>query len=87
MSSDEYMAEAAYCQLLPCLRENIWRCNLDAKDIKTIWKSESMLAKNFWIEILGIWCEFNHKNVESVNPANQLLWLNSHIRIQDKLVV
>ena len=75
--------ETEYAQMVygimrvPALKENIWRCNLNPKDIK-LFRIES----DFWREVLTNWCQFNYFNKK--REENQIIWYNSSIRIKDK---
>ena len=44
--------------------------------------------KNFWTDVLSVWCELNFDTPITVNEIkNQVLWYNSNIRIQGKPVM
>ena len=61
----------------------IWEATLDKADIKYFCTKE-----NFWTDVLEVWGELNcymPKNAQQVK--NQMIWMNSNIRINDKPVV
>ena len=58
------------------LREKIWMCNLCAKDVEKVCPTKNC----FWKDILKAWCEYHYQDL---NVSNQVIWLNSHIRVND----
>ena len=59
------------------LGEDIWRCNLVAEDVDLICQSNNL----FWKDVLKAWCRYNYTYRQDVD---QVLWLNSNIRINDQ---
>ena len=59
------------------LDDNIWRCNLDPKDIGKI-----KLGSKFWEDTLRSWCEYNYYGTK--REENQIIWFNSMIKIGGK---
>ena len=81
LDTDAEMANLAYKQLIPCLQERIWKCNLNENDVQKVLPKTS-----FWTDTLQAWCSINFQ--ESVkNPETQIIWLNSHITINRKPII
>ena len=66
--------EVMRCQ---CLGEDIWRCSLLPEDVASL-----KIKSQFWEDVLKSWCEYNFHHDRRVE--NQLIWLNSEIRIAGK---
>ena len=66
--------------LCPTLRNEIWKCNLELRDVKILF------GVSFWSDVLTAWCSYNYvANVSSDSEVySQVIWYNSNIRIQDK---
>ena len=81
LNSDPFVAEFAYHALCPVLRDEIWKCNLKATDV------DKMFKKSFWRDVVKAWSYVNYvENVtENVNIMNQVLWYNSHLKINKKV--
>ena len=77
LKNDPQMAKIAYYMLCSPLEENVWRCNIHSKDV------EVLFPDSFWKDVLLYWTEVNYeKDVQA--PAEQMIWYNSHIRIEEK---
>ena len=85
--TDRALADIAYQQLAPELKENIWHCNLSPDDISCIGPKKHFQTHNFWKEVLETWCEFNYQPLDDCNPGNEIVWLNSHIKVGGKPVL
>ena len=60
------------------------KCNLSVKDINQCWKKTPPI---FWLDVLKQWCHYNFVQAEEVgDPKNEILWFNSNIRIENKVV-
>ena len=59
------------------LDEDIWRCTLLPEDVKYL-----KIRVQFWEDVLKSWSSFNY--YKNCRPETQLLWYNSHIRVQNK---
>ena len=59
------------------LKEDIWRCSLEPKDIKPM-----NISNQFWKDVLTAWSEYNYYLERRIE--NQIIWYNSKIRIKDK---
>ena len=69
--------EIAYGVLHPTLRENLWKCNVNADDVHAV-----MCKKDqFWENVFTAWSEFNYS---SQTTPDQMLWLNSNIKVGNK---
>ena len=77
LKSDPKMANLAYRQIGSPLKENIWKCNLSCEDAGKVTKSA------FWKMVLESWCKLNFDK-DPADPQNQMIWLNSLIRIEEK---
>ena len=80
--NDTQLAELAFYQLCPTLRDEIWSCNISKKDVKAIFRD------TFWREVLAAWAEINHHDVTNAAEAlNQRLWYNTFVRINGKPII
>ena len=62
------------------LKEYLWCINLSEKDVHHLFPEE-----NFWTVVFKAWCNFNYSVSDScVNVRNQILWMNSNIRLNKK---
>ena len=61
------------------LEEDIWRCTLQQKDI------DKLITNSFWKDVLISWSCYNYYG--ETKPENQIIWYNSHIRIDNKVVL
>ena len=62
------------------LKEKIWRCRLHPKDVDKL-----KITNQFWSDVLKCWCEYNYHT--NMTEANQMIWLNSHIRVGGRPVM
>ena len=61
-----------------------FRCNLKETDIHFSWYQK---PSSFWRNVLSIWCKSNYRLASEVEfPEEELLWLNSNIRINGNVV-
>ena len=68
----------------PTLKENIWKCNINCRDVDFIFRKVNSL---FWKEIVKKWCNMNFfEPKKQIDITYQYLWYNSWIRIQDRPV-
>ena len=78
---DDFVAHNAYHALNTQLGHDIWRCNLQNKDLRLLYSNMS----SFWIHVLGAWTLMNFEpNINEENFDLQTVWLNSHIRFNNK---
>ena len=75
---DPYLSESAYYNLHPILRVHIWSCNIRHTDV-----SDIMDITKFWPQVLVAWA---HIHFQSKLCKTQMIWYNSHIRIDKKIV-
>ena len=73
-----YPPDFVYNILQPNIREVIWMCNLQAKDVKCL-----ECTNEFWNSVLKAWCMYHY---EPELSGNQVIWYNSNIRIDGKPV-
>ena len=78
LATEEDYAKLVY-NSLRCngLGHNIWRCTIHPQEIKN-WRVTNI----FWAQTLECWCEYNYYTQFRVE--NQVIWLNSYIRIKGK---
>ena len=77
LKTDSFLAEFAYSKLNYVLKDIIWQCNLKTADIKKLFEN------SFWRDVLLAWSKYNYDDDVS-DPENQVIWLNSHIRVRGK---
>ena len=64
------------------LRVNIWNANLNKRDAAKLFRNG-----NIWHTIMMAWCEYNYNDCFNyVDVINQVLWYNSHIRINNTVL-
>ena len=82
IQSDESMAAIAYHYLNPQLRELIWKCNINPKEVHSL-----NIKSSFWKDVLYAW-SMVHYQIESQveSPGDQVIWLNSAIKISGSIV-
>ena len=58
---------------------DLWKCNLNVKDVKMLFKA------SFWCDVLECWSHINYKEPKMQKEVlQQMIWLNSHVRIAGK---
>ena len=61
-----------------------FHCNLKITDMNACWYEK---PSSFWYNILKTWCQSNYRTADEVEfPDEEILWLNSNIRIRGKIV-
>ena len=78
LETESSMRNIAYSNLIPEMQEMIWDCNLNSTDIKQMFDK-----RLFWVQVLMAWSLINY----STKQCNQIIWLNSDIRIGGKPVI
>ena len=74
--------EYAYEWLVPCLKEKVWEANISPEDI-----NKMQLQSTFWKEVWVEWAMTHHTtNIEDIVVNDEMIWLNSNIRINDSVV-
>ena len=77
---DELLRTLAYNMLDNKIGDLIWEVNLNKKDIKFLSKNEG-----FWIDVFEAWSEWTYEDPKTrEHVRNQIIWLNSDIRIDDQ---
>ena len=81
LKTDSKCANLAFNLLSPSIKDNIFKCNLAAKDL-----DHFMIGKHltFWHDMLYAWCSFHQTQVNSDSASAQTVWWNSEIRIEDQ---
>ena len=83
LNDSVFLRQCAYTSLDQVLQENIWRCNLHAEDIPGLFGTDT-----FWAQVITAWAELNHHMPDSKTEVlHEILWFNSHIRINDSPIV
>ena len=75
-----YPAEIVYNILHPHLKENIWACNLSSEDVDMV--INICPQHIFWKEVLKAWCKYHYRKQDETLDHDQILWLNTDIRIR-----
>ena len=82
LESDHFLATCAYSELNPTLRNLIWRCNLAPRDVRMLF------GDGFWAKILLAWSNVQYNTPSTKSQIwNQIIWLNSYIRVNGKPIV
>ena len=78
---DEYEYARLVYSILRCndLGEDIWRCSIEPTEV-----SKLKCKSDFWRDVLSSWNEYNFFHQKRIE--NQMIWYNSYIKIEDKLV-
>ena len=75
LHKDTAMANLAYENIQPVLRENVWKLNLRPTEIADVW-----IKNKFWEDVMISWAYINFQD-EVKDPTSQIIWFNSHIKI------
>ena len=81
LPGDMFLSKMAYKSINPQIGELIWQCNLHSSDVSQAMSTNSC----FWRDVLKAWAQINFME-EVPNPQDQVVWLNSHIKINRKIV-
>ena len=82
MEEDEFVHGCIREHLCKVLGPLIWQCNLELKDVQREFNTE-----NFWVQVLAAWSKINFHHPTSRQEArSELVWRNSHIKIQGQTV-
>ena len=75
-------------EVFPIPLLDIVNCNLNKKDVQEM---ESNAVVSIWYDILKAWSVFNYKTIQQVVDKGlvleQSLWLNSHIKIDRRVIL
>ena len=75
-NESDLLSEMAYQNINRILQEKVWQCNINSKDIKQMFDKDK-----FWIQVWESWSYVNYSdNVDK----SQMIWYNSHVRINNK---
>ena len=77
---DEELSALAYELLSNPLQHLIWQANLNISDIT------KNFPPSFWRDVLECWNGYKEKIKETTEFRHQIIWLNSDIRIGNKIV-
>ena len=60
----------------------VFKCNLAKTDVESL-----KIKSTFWKDVLMCWCQYNYiQNKDIVCVKKQIIWMNSHIRVQNKVL-
>ena len=77
LAKDKQMSNLAYKELDSDLGEQIWKANISESDTKEVFGTQ------FWSQVLQAWSKLAFE-VRVQNPADQMIWYNTHLRIENK---
>ena len=78
VQEDEYSKIVYHQMRCDELKEDIWRCRIEPRDIDTL-----KIRNHFWRDVLAAWGEYNA--TQELRYENQIIWYNSNIRIDNKI--
>ena len=81
--TDQMVAQCAYKILgvEDTLKVLIWKANIVERDIRNSFKP------SFWRDVLSAWMKYqSNEPLEQNEICNQLIWFNSYIKVQGKLI-
>ena len=81
IGADPLLAAMSKNMLKNEMGELLWLANLQRKDVYKMFPQE-----HFWTHLLKIWAEFKNKVNNVIDPAEQIIWYNSLVRIGGKPV-
>ena len=79
LENDAKLSNIVYNNIAPDLKEKIWSCSMNVADVKYFFNDI-----NFWKQVLEAWFEFKNISDGLTTPQQQILWLNSSIRINNR---
>ena len=80
---DPFLHKCMHQSLVPELGSITWLCNIREKDVLTL-----ELDDTVWKEALIAWSKINyHSPCDASAVRRQVLWLNSHIKINNKCIL
>ena len=81
---DNKLGNIVYQMIAPNLKHNLWRCEIDVKDVDEIIDKERY---PFWSEVLKAWNEYKQTNRDLKQEVQmKLIWCNSKIKIGGRMV-
>ena len=80
--NDEPLASIVYNQMNTPLKHKVWLTNLNSKDVRATFPK----LNEFWIQVMEAWTDTSFETVVET-PGTQILWYNSHIKIDGKICV
>ena len=75
LSEETELQAVVYQNIQPIIREKIWNCNLKPEDVHLF------ITEPFWKDVFTAWFTFKQKNDNLTKVEQQIIWLNSNIRI------
>ena len=81
MLTDNMICTAAHTALHPSLKNDIWVCNINDKDIK------SNFQESYWREVLLAWSKIQFDEPHSIREImSQMIWFNTFLKVK-KMVI
>ena len=78
-----HIADYVYQWLIPEMGSLVWKCNLKKEHVKQYCHLDS-----YWLSISENWCELNaHSPKNKVEVCKQIIWYNSELCINGKLLI
>ena len=78
------ITQLAYYHIQPkIVNTEFWQCNFKKDDVKFVCS-----PSGFWADTVDYWAEYNYHTPQQIDEIMyQRIWLNSHIRVEDKPIV
>ena len=84
LCTDQFMQSQLNIIVPKILGSLFWNCELNKKDAATLVKNKNVNC--FWKQLVIHWFDIKHQTCH-VEKMQQIIWLNSKIRINDKVVL
>ena len=81
LHKDEKLANVVYANLCNVMKEKLWNCNIETRDLKYL------TTDTFWMEVFGAWNEYKNLCDTTSMTNEQIIWLNSQIRINGEPIL
>ena len=81
IANDIKLANIVYANIAPNLKEKLWSCSLDEKDVGIF------VQDTFWKEVFESWFEFKRIADVLTKSGEELIWCNSGIRVMNKPIL
>ena len=79
LENDDFAKSCAMKTLKVKIGSNIWRCNLNKSDIKSVFQP------SFWRDVLLAWSKINYNYPSTQEEiCKQIIWYNSFLRVKNK---
>ena len=78
LQTETELAYIVYINNCPVLMDKIWDCTLHPNDVKYF------IQDKFWLSVFKAWFEYKWHNDHITKPGDELIWLNSRIKIMNQ---